>query len=76
MFFVRTLHKRQASTEVCRFFNEARLRRMKNEAGLRPMKRAFGSRRGYTRFASWRQRRRFTEATRLLLHIRQRRMLH
>ena len=53
MFFVRTLHKRQASTEVCRFFNEARLRRMKNEAGLRPMKRAFGSRIGYTRFASY-----------------------
>ena len=45
--------KRQASTEVCRFFNEARLRRMKNEAGLRPMKRAFGSRIGYTRFASY-----------------------
>ena len=44
---------RQVSTEACRFFNEARLRRMKNEAGLRPMKRAFGLRRGYTRFASY-----------------------
>ena len=43
---------------------------MKNEAGLRPVKRAFGSRKASVRFASWRQRRRFTEAARLLLHIR------
>ena len=66
-------HKNESSPTDCFFVfgcNEAHLRCMKNEAELRPVKRAFGSRKSYTRFASWRQRRRFMEAARLLLHIR------
>ena len=47
-----------------------------HEAGLRPMKRAFGSRRSYCALRFMARARRFTEAVRLLLHIRQRRMLH
>ena len=49
--------------------NEAHLSYMKNEAELRPVKRAFGLRKVSVRFVLW-QGLRFTEAARLLLHIR------
>ena len=68
--------KEHCESSAFLFGNEAHLRCMKNEAGLRLMKRALAHGEVSVRFASWRQRRRFTEAVRLLLHIRQRRMLH